>query len=311
MSGEGVPFAVGGLDASRLHETLDLLQHLIVGHLTPSSGPVVGGFDRGRVLESVRIILHRIETTSDREVRPAPGRLLPGLADDAPDMSEILMRLQGGLAQRLEKKLGARKLDTIRGLLRRDVPDFLGLLGQIENENLNSAILRWLLDPHEAPSIAPAALAALVSEFEDRDQWRVHLENAIQNGVLRARCEYVIAREWTNEDRLDRIDIVVAGPQCILAIENKIRAREHDAQTESYWAWLKPLPLLRAGLFLSPAGLPPASTGFRAISYLDLLACLLEGAVHGRLSPHEEIVLSSYVKSLTNGVLRTELRLIG
>jgi hypothetical protein len=70
-------------------------------------------------------------------------------------------------------------------------------------------------------------------------------QEALANDSLSVRTEYTIAREWTDEKRLDRIDIVVSGPRCVLVIENKIRAREHDAQTRSCWAWLDPLPLLR------------------------------------------------------------------
>ena len=124
------------------------------------------------------------------------------------------------------------------------------------------------------------------------------------------RTEYTIAREWTAEDRLDRIDIVVSGPRCVLAIENKIRAREHDAQTESYWQWLEPLRLLRGGLFLSPGGLPALSPHFHAISYLELLSCLLEGTIGSKLTASEEILLASYVKTLSKGPLQPELRCI-
>jgi hypothetical protein len=146
--------------------------------------------------------------------------------------------------------------------------------------------------------------------LDDPLEWRQSLVEALANDSLRVRTEYILAREWTEEQRLDRIDIVVSGPRCVLAIENKIRAREHDAQTERYWAWLEPLTCRRGGLFLSPTGLPPLSQGFRAISYLELLGCLLEGPIRGELSPSEEIVLSSYAKTLSRGVLRAELRLI-
>ena len=233
------------------------------------------------------------------------------MSGHVPELSTTLRGLQDALARRLERLLGPGKIDVLRQLLWQPVPDFLGLLRQTNNENLNSAILRWLLDPREAPSIAPPALSHLVGWLDGPDSWRHSFQEAIAHDSLCVRTEYTIAREWTEEQRLDRIDIVVSGPRCVLAIENKIGAREHDAQTESYWAWLNPLPLLRGGLFLSPAGLPPISPGFRAISYLDLLSCLLEGPARVQSSSREELVLASYVKTLSQGPLRSELRLIG
>lgn len=311
MSGAPLPFAVGRPDPLHLNKTFDRLRELLAAYTAPTAGPAVGDFDRARVLASVQAVLDRLAIASESELRLNSGRLTPWLSEHVPELSSTLRGLQAALASRLERLLGPGKIDTLRQLLGQPVPDFLGLLGQTNHENLNSAVLRWLLDPREAPSIAPPALSRLVGWLNEPDSWRQSFQEAIANDSLCVRTEYTIAREWTEEQRLDRIDIVVSGPRCVLAIENKIWAREHDAQTESYWAWLEPLPLLRGGLFLSPAGLPPLSPGFRAISYLDLLSCLLEGPVRTQPSSREELVLASYVKTLSQGPLRPELRLIG
>jgi hypothetical protein len=236
------------------------------------------------------------------------GGPAPWLSGRVPELSSTFCGLRDALAQRLEERLGPGKIAAVRRLLIHPVPDVLGLLGKTHDENLNSAVLGWLLDPRKAPSIALPALSRLVNWLADPDAWRQSFQEAIANDSLSVRTEYTIAREWTKEQRLDRIDIVVSGPRCVLAIENKIRAREHDAQTKSYWAWLEPLPLLRGGLFLSPSGLPPLSLGFRAISYLDLLSCLLEGPVRTAPAPCDEIVFASYVKTLSKGPLQSELR---
>jgi hypothetical protein len=238
------------------------------------------------------------------------GGATPWLSGRVPELSSALTGLQDALARRLEIILEPGKIAAVRRLLGHPVPDLLGLLGKTHDENLNSAVLGWLLDPRKAPSIALPALSRLVDWLPKPDAWRQSFQESIANDCLCVRTEYTIAREWTKERRLDRIDVVIAGPRCVLAIENKIRTREHDAQTESYWAWLEPLPLLRGGLFLSPSGLPPLSQGFCAISYLELLGCLLEGSVRTEPSPTDEIVLASYVKTLSKGPLQSELRLI-
>jgi hypothetical protein len=123
----------------------------------------------------------------------------------------------------------------------------------------------------------------------------------------------------------------MSSPRFVLAVENKVLAREHGEQTRRYWDWLsklapvstnpgqdqstKPgqfqshLKFLSAGLFLSPSGFPPASGHFKALSYLELLSCFLEDL---RATPtrEEELVLSGYVKTLAAGILRSELRAI-
>src|SRR4029453_15493377 len=96
----------------------------------------------------------------------------------------------------------------------------------------------------------------------------------------------------------DRPDLVISGPGFLLCLENKVSAREHSGQTASYWRWLWKVTGLRGGLFLSPAGLAPASEGFRAVSYMDLLACLLEGAADHGVDSAEEAVPASFVKHL-------------
>jgi hypothetical protein len=117
-------------------------------------------------------------------------------------------------------------------------------------------------------------------------------------GSIVLRREYTISREWTNEDRLDRIDLVVSSSSqtFVLAIENNVRAREHDEQTQRYEEWLRSresLNSLAAGFFLSPAGFPPSSEWFKALSYLDLIPCIEEGALTSTPMPAEKIVLES------------------
>ncbi len=77
-------------------------------------------------------------------------------------------------------------------------------------------------------------------------------------------------------------------------------AREHDDQTIAYWEWLAGHRVEHAALFLSPAGFPAASENFKPVSYLELLACLLEGPIRTKPAPAEELVLASYVKTLAH-----------
>jgi hypothetical protein len=155
-------------------------------------------------------------------------------------------------------------------------------------------------------------LCALAEFLDETAKWSRHLTEAAASNCLSVKREYTLAREWTAEDSTDRLDLVISGPGFVLGLENKVSAREHSGQTAGYWRWLSEVTGVRGGLYgglyLSPAGLAPASEGFRAVSYMDLLACLLEGASDHDVNSTEEVVLASYVKTLAGYVLRTELR---
>jgi hypothetical protein len=146
--------------------------------------------------------------------------------------------------------------------------------------------------------------------LDDPLVWVTEIRRAIDADSLSVHREYTIAYEWTDESRLDRIDIVISSPRFVLAVENKVWAREHSEQTRSYWDWLSRLPVRKAGIFLSPSGFPPASDAFKAVSYLELLACFLEGLLHSTPTREEQLVLSGYVKTLAAGILISELRAI-
>jgi len=117
-----------------------------------------------------------------------------------------------------------------------------------------------------------------------------------------------MGRESSDASACDRIDLLISGPDFVVAVENKIWSHEHDSQTTTYWQWLDELPreTLRAGLFLTPDGCPPGCPAFRPLSYLELLGCLLEAPASGPLPAVERSVLAGYVKALATEVLRTE-----
>jgi hypothetical protein len=267
--------------------------------------------DRTRVLESVYMVLDKLRQSAGREI-------VPGVVEEyrpreqAESLTRLLLDLQHGWERRVAIKLGPKKLKTLRRLMARSVPDFLHLLGRERDENTNSRVLEWLLDPRHAPTLALPALCALAEFLDETAKWSRHLIEAAASNCLSVKREYTLAREWTAEDSTDRLDLVISGPGFVLGLENKVSAREHSGQTAGYWRWLSEVTGVRGGLYgglyLSPAGLAPASEGFRAVSYMDLLACLLEGASDHDVNSTEEVVLASYVKTLAGYVLRTELR---
>lgn len=298
-------------DPSALRALLDALRAALPS--TDLAAPQVApaSIDHPRIVANLRAILVALGTRGTPTLPPASASSAALFARDRiAAMRTFLQSFPSTWRRRVLTALGRQRATVLRTLLDTPVPDFLGITELSLHENANSAVLRWLLDPRTAPTIARPALLTLTRQLDDPPAWERELTKAIRSDALAVRREYTIAREWTAEHRLDRIDLVVSSPTLLLAIENKVWAREHDEQTRSYWQWLEQLPVLRAGIFLSPAGLPAASEAFRPMSYLDLLGCLLEGPTQGTPTPEEHFVLASYVKTLAAGILRAELRAI-
>jgi hypothetical protein len=183
----------------------------------------------------------------------------------------------------------------------------LEVLGRENDENAHSDVIRWLLDPRCAPTIAPAALLAIVERCTPPTEWQQSVAGAIALDCISVRREYVVGEEW-HGCGLDRVDLVISGPDFVLAIENKLWSFEHDDQTGRYWRWLCSVSGRKAGLLLSPRGMPPGCPDFTGMSYLQLVACLLEGPVRRGMLPEEDVVLRAYLKTLQKTVLCAELR---
>jgi len=293
-----------------LSETLVALRRALPTVALQAGGTVPFLAERPRVLESLRAVLDHINKEELDNRRVLSGGVIEyRTADQAAMLHEVLLQLQHGWERRIASKLGPQRVAALLRLLEADVPDFLDLLGLVNDENSNSDVLAWLLSPRCAPGIAPATLHRLATFLEHPEDWQRRVRTAVDANCLSVRRELVFGREWTHETSEDRLDLMISGPTFILVIENKLWSPEHAKQTQGYARWLSQQPGLSGGLFLSPTGAPPLSTGFHAISYMDLLGCLLEAPATGvSLTRQEEIVLASYLNTLARRVLRTELR---
>jgi hypothetical protein len=139
------------VDASRLRSTLDDLREGLNRTSLAAYSPDVSG-DRRRILESVRLLLEGLKR-HDLDA----GRLISSVVTEyrpqarADQLRQLIVDLRHGWERRLAVKLGPEKVSCLVALLSQDVPDFLGLLGRVDNENANSDILASLLDPRLAP----------------------------------------------------------------------------------------------------------------------------------------------------------------
>jgi hypothetical protein len=297
-----------GLDLSSLDAFFRDLTQALAARQVVAAPFVAHDADLLEPLESILNALagYRIAAAPDLPV----ARLGNASTPAETSLEPLLTRLRDSWVSHVRARLAPQKVKILATLLASTTPDFLGLLDLSADENRHSAVLRWLLDPRCAPTIALPALVSLAKRLPDPSRWEHELRSAAAGGSLSVRREYTIRREWTNEDSLARIDIVVTSPTFVLAVENKVEAREHGEQTHVYWDWLAPLQCLRAGLLLSPAGFPAACEDFKALTYLELLGCLLEGPSATPSLPEERTVLESYVKTLASGILSPEIHAI-
>lgn len=251
----------------------------------------------------VDAVQHRQASTSIQSVKRDPHF--------ASTLRLLTTQLRDNYRACIEKELGSKKVEFTFSLLSEPVPNFLDVLGKLDAENSHSDLIRWLLDPRKATTVAPAALHALVTRLPKQTEWQGLITSAIQHHALSVRREHAFTLEETGEENEGRLDLLISGPGFRLVIENKVGSDEHDNQTELYWQWLERQPGLKGGLFLSPAGFLAQNKHFKELSYVDLLNCLLEGPTQAPMATTEKAVLSCYVKALAAGILRQEFSIIG
>lgn len=299
------------VDAVGLRATLDQLRSALDRPILASSVPMAAlVHDRRAIADSVRYVLDRLATIDLATIQALSGVVKEYRTEhQAVQLREVFSGLQRGWQERVRHVLGIDKVQVVARLLASPAPDLLHILGKEDDENAHSDLIAWLLNPGKAPVIAPHALRRLAARLDD-DNWRSRVADAVVTGSLSVRREVVIAREFGDGDDLARVDITISGPGFIFAIENKVWSHEHGDQTQTYWAWMKPMRCLRGGLFLSPSGTTASCSEFKSISYLELASCLTEGASIAPIGNSEEIVLASYLKTLARKIIQVEMRAV-
>jgi hypothetical protein len=299
------------LDANALRATFDELRAALGDPVTFQSGADALVHDRKAIASSLRQILERLDASRSRGSGPVTGMVHEfHPKHEATRLYGLLESLHQGWRRHVLRVLGERKVELAKKLLDSPAPDLLRILGRDDDENAHSDLIAWLLNPARAPTVAPAALHALVEKFAEPAKWIGNIDRAVAKQLVSVRREVVIAREYADEDDLRRIDVVISGADFVFAIENKVWTKEHTDQTRAYWEWLEPMKCLRGGILLSPSGLEATCPDFKTVSYLELISCLLAGAVENKLEPSEEVVLGSYLKTLARRILPIEMRAV-
>jgi hypothetical protein len=304
------------IDAPNFRRFLDQLGLALRRPPSAKLSSLALGGDARRVSESLRLIANAARDTQvdvDTALAARPGSFSD--STQAARLAELVTELSGLWRVRVAMAIRPRRVTLLRSLLREPAPDFLGIIRKEHDENAHSDVLRWLLDPNTAPTIAPVALHALVSRLPNKDEWRSALQAGLALRCIYVRREMVIGNDLKENENRDRIDLMIEGPGFVLGIENKVFADEHEGQTRSYTRWLRALgrttfagnPKLVAGLFLSPSGGLAGSSLFSSLSYLELCACLLDVPAADLLTSERQ-VLAGYMKTLQGRILRAEFQ---
>lgn len=299
VSGRNVPSRV--VDAATLGDLLDRIRAALKRPPAFSGVfPSHSADDSTRIRDSLFLVSDAARG-AQVELGQALARFETASMDRAYDarLSVFLNELTLLLGIRATLALGIRRSAVLRRLLDQEAPDILGVIRRENDENSHSDVLRWLLDPREAPTLAPITLRALATRFSDPEEWRDAISEGVALGCISVRRDIAPG------------DLVVSGPEFVIALENEISATEHTEKTRSSTHWLQSLRVpLRAGIFLTPSGMPAESPTFHSLSYLELVACLLEAPTAATISLREERVLAGYLHTLARRILRAEFNAI-
>lgn len=300
-----------GVDVRSLREDLDRIRGALERpRVMPGIAASALVHDRKSVTESIRHILDRLSGVDLKAIRALSSVVREYRSEhDATQLRAVFAGLQAGWRERVHRILGVERVPIVARLLSSPAPDVMRILGREDDENAHSDLIAWLLNPRKASVIAPHALRRLVGRLDD-ELWRSRMADAVATDSISVRREVVVAREFSDGDDLARVDITVSGPGFLLLIENKVWSNEHSDQTRCYWDWIKSMRCLRSGLMLSPSGMAASCPDFKSISYLELVNCLVEGALLAPLSSSEEIVLASYLKTLARDIIQVEMRAV-
>jgi PD-(D/E)XK nuclease superfamily len=265
--------------------------------------------DRVHLVSSLRELVEQLASTDLETRRALIGTPRQAVHARSREVATALHTLSSRLRAHFATSYTREEIARLRLLLDFPAPDFLRALGRRDDEHSHSDVIAFLLDPRSSPGIALPALERLAQCLTEPEMWVRLFRESSDRDELTVRREVQIGRFW-NEDQnaLDRIDIVISGRSFVLAIENKVWAREHDRQTTTYWEWLSALPGAKAGIFLSPGGGRATSEHFRSVSYERMAWCFL-GENTAR-SPEEEVMLSAYFKAVFGHVLRNKATMI-
>lgn len=177
-------------------------------------------------------------------------------------------------------------------------PNIFEILQLQHYEIRHSNFLAWLLDPNGNHGLGDAFLKHFLLDVL-KDERSVNKKVSDINKLKNQKCK--VYRE------LENIDLVIAFDDLVIAIENKIKSKEHSNQLEKY---IKVIEERFVGkdpvfVFLTPsataASLPDRYISYGYDSIVQYLSSIL--AINQSLSPKVRMIINDYIESMNRNVL--------
>ena len=234
----------GTAAASRGSSLGSILDGIRGGQCTPfdgsssATGSPTHAADTIGLVSRLRDLLGGLNAIDPLLLRARPTSAPPAFAE-VERLQATVIGIQLGWKRHVQSRFDGAKGGALWGLKDRHGVEILAVMNKLDNENAHSDVIRWLLDPLAARNVAPAALLKLAEALDEPEEWKARISRAIDRGALAVRREVVIGLDGEDPAALERVDIVVSGPDFLLAIENKVWSHEHDGQTETYARWFE------------------------------------------------------------------------
>lgn len=157
------------------------------------------------------------------------------------------------------------QLATLERRLHQWIPRFnpFDVLKKAHDEHCHSNVLAWLLDSRENHGLGNEFLRQLLGRYMRSPRGRPPLRTK----------QFSIRRE---EGHIDILAVSDNNPKSVIAIENKIRSREHGKQLREYHDYLDERygEYKKVLILLSPEGTPPKADDWDIMTYADVAMAL-------------------------------------
>lgn len=188
-----------------------------------------------------------------------------------------------------------RKLDKWKNKI-----NLFRVLGISQTEIRHSNLLAWLLDPRGNHQLGNAVLREFLRDIIVNGQVNECFELLLSN-----QNDFIVRREWKHIDIL----LISYATKTVIAIENKVNARESKTQLNRYrnileeefkreerWAHVY--------LFLTPDGDEPSDANWDILTYEDIVGDI-ERALQGLdLLPEVKLLIENYLDVLRREIMK-------
>lgn len=188
-----------------------------------------------------------------------------------------------------------RKLDKWKNKI-----NLFRVLGISQTEIRHSNLLAWLLDPRGNHQLGNAVLREFLRDIIVNGQVNECFELLLSN-----QNDFIVRREWKHIDIL----LISYATKTVIAIENKVNARESKTQLNRYRNILEEEfkgeeRWTHVYLFLTPDGDEPSDANWDILTYEDIVGDI-ERALQGLdLLPEVKLLIENYLDVLRREIMK-------